>query len=373
MKVLNLMWGFNLGGIGKCFLTYAKLDAVDPNLQIRTVCVNLQNIAFDLTPLREVGAETINIRNRLDISWIWKLRQMLRKYRPDVVFTHGFNGPVLMMVERLLGDRTKLLCSYHGEYHPPSRSRRLFAPLFNFAMHFCYRHIASGVLTVCECSSRFLVEKCSVPRGRVHCVHNGIPEESPDLTGSEPVMPPQCRDRFVLGLAARLDPIKGIDDLIDALSLARDLPLHLLLFGTGPSQDDLQRKTDALNLSDAVTFVGYTDNAAWWFKRLDAFVFPSHSENHAIVLLEAMRVGLPIIATDVGGNGESVRDGKEALLIPPRDPQTLAAAIRRIIADPELRRELGTNARRRFLEEFTEKKMKDELAKWLMSFDQERR
>lgn len=335
--------------------------------------MNLRNIAFDLTPLREVGAETIDIRHRLDISWIWKLRRMLRDYRPDVVFTHGFNGPVLMAIERLLGDRTKLLCSYHGEYHPPSRSRRLLAPVFNFAMHFCYRHIASGVLTVCECSSCFLVENCSVPSNRVHCVHNGIPEEIPELTGSEPVMPPQCRNRFVLGLAARLDPIKGIDDLIDALALARDLPLHLLLFGTGPSRDNLQRKAEALGLCDAVTFVGYTDNAAWWFKRLDAFVFPSHSENHSIVLLEAMRVGLPIIATDVGGNGESVRDGKEALLVPPRDPQALAAAIHRIVADSELRQWLGANARRRFLEEFTEKKMKNELAQWLMGFSPERR
>ena len=373
MKVLNMMWGFNLGGIGKCFLTYAKLDAVDPELQIRTVCVNLQNIAFDLAPLREAGAETVDIRNRSDISWIWKLRRILRDYRPDVVFTHGFNGPVVMMVERLLGDRTKLLCSYHGEYHPPSRSRRLFAPLFNFAMHFCYRHIASGVLTVCECSSRFLVEKCGVPGNLVHCVHNGIPEEIPGLAGEEPVMPPQCRDRFVLGLAARLDPVKGIDDLIDALTLARDLPLHLLLFGTGPSLDDLRRKAKALDLGDAVTFVGYTENAAWWFKRLDAFVFPSHSENHSIVLLEAMRAGLPIIATDVGGNGESVRDGKEALLVPPCDPPSLAAAIRRIVVDPELRRELGANARRRFLEKFTEKKMQNELAGWLKNFESERR
>ena len=372
MKIINLMWGFNLGGIGKCFMTYAKLGSVAPELQIITVCVNLKNVSFDLAPLHEIGAKTIDINGRSDLSWIWKLRWLLCDYRPDIVFTHGFNGPVLMVLERLLGNRTKLLCSYHGEYLAPSGSRKLLVPLFNFAMHFCYRHVAAGVLTVCECSKIFLAEKCKVKPEKLHCVHNGICARAP-YTGSEPRLPEKCADRLVLGLASRLDPAKGVDDLIDALALTRDLPLHLVLLGSGPSHDELRRKVEALKLEDVVTLAGYMENTSWWLEKFDIFVFPSHSENHSIALLEAMRAGLPIIATDVGGNGESVRDGKEALLVPPHDPAALAAAIRIMAGDPELRRELAANARKRFLKEFTEEKMQRELADWLLSFAPEKR
>ena len=366
MRILNLMWGFNLGGIGKCFLTYAKLGETDPRLEIKTVCINLQNIQFDLSPLYEIGAETIDIRNRRDISWIWKLRKLLKSYKPDAVFTHGFNGPVLILVERLLGDRTPLLCSYHSEYQAPTRSRKLLEPVFNRSMHLIYRTIATGVFTVCEPASRFL-QTCGVPEKKLSCIHNGLPEQTP--SGGSIERPGICDNKLVLGIASRLDPIKGIEDLLDAISLLRDLPVHLLILGSGPSEEGLQKKTAELSLQDRVSFLGYQSNIPGWLKVFDIFVLPSHSENHSLGLLEAMRAGLPIVATDVGGNGESVRDRQEALLVPPREPEALAKAIRELASDPELRARLGQNARKRFLAEFTEARMCRNLADWLLRFD----
>ena len=366
MKILNLMWGFNLGGIGKCFLTYAKLGETDPRLEIRTVCINLQNIQFDLSPLHEIGAETIDIRNRRDISWIGKLRKLLKDYQPDAVFTHGFNGPVLILIERLLGDRTPLLCSYHGEYHAPTQFRRLLEPVFNSTAHLIYKSFASGVLTVCDHSSRFL-QTHGVPSNKIQCVHNGLPDQA--LSRGTISRPDYCANQVILGVSSRLDPVKGIEDLLDAMALLKDLPIHLLILGKGLCEDLLKKQTIQLNLSNKVSFLGYQSNVSDWLQVFDIFMLPSHAEYHSIALLEAMRAGLPIVATDVGGNGESVRDRQEALLVPPREPEALAKAIRELASDPELRAKLGQNARKRFLAEFTEAQMCRNLADWLLRFD----
>lgn len=367
MKILNLMWGFNLGGIGKCFLTYARLGETDPRLNIKTVCINLQNIHFDLAPLHEIGAETIDIRNRKDLSWIRKLRNLLKEFKPDVVFTHGFNGPVLMFVERLLGDRSVVLCSYHGEYHAPTCSRKLLEPVFNGTMHWIYRWLASGVLTVCEHSADYLVRTCGVPADKVSCVHNGLPEQTPVM--EDVALPDVCRNKLVLGIASRLDPVKGLEDLLDAMNLVRDLPVHLLLLGSGSCEESLREKTEQLKIRESVSFLGYRSNTPAWLKVFDIFILPSHAEYHSIALLEAMRAGCPIIATDVGGNGESVRDRQEALLVPPRNPEALAKAIRELVGNKDLRTQLGQNAKKRFLAVFTEKKMCRDLADWLLKFD----
>ncbi len=369
MKVLNLMWGFNMGGIGKCFLTYAGLGELEPRLEIRTVCINLLNVPFDLTPLRAIGAETIDICNRGDISWIWKLRRVLRNFQPDAVFTHGFNGPVLMTVERLLGDRTPLLCSYHGEYLPPTPSRRLLAPVFNSSMHWIYRHMAMDILTVSRFSMQELYSRAKLPHAKVHCVPNGI-DAHVDNAQAVPELPDgaELPDGMVLGYAGRLDPLKGLEYLLRALPMVPP-EVTLIILGCGPHEETLRLEVRKLQLESRVFFLGFQRDVTSWLRRLDGFLLPSLYENHSIALLEAMRAGCPIIATDVGGNPESIAHEKEGLLVPPRNPEALAAAIRRLAADPGWRRQLGENARRRFEAEFTEEIMRRRLADWLLEFD----
>lgn len=368
MKILNLMWGFNLGGIGKCYLTYAGLSEVDPRLDVYSVCINLLNVPFDLEPLIAVNAEIIDIRNRRDISWIWKLRKLLKEFRPDVVFTHGFNGPVLMVVEWLLGDRTTLLCSYHGEYTAPHAARRLLVPIFNGAMHAIYRYCASGILAVSFFSRDLLQQRFGIPANKIDVVHNGISDIVSPLAPPEG-FPKIDADMFVLGYAARLDFIKGISDLLEALTHLLDIKLRVVLIGSGSYEKDLRQEAERLKVADRVCFVGYQSDVAEWLPFFDLYVSPSYYEYHSIALLEAMRAGLPIVATDVGGNGESVRNDAEALLVPARDANALAKAIRQMVDDPELRKRLGSAARRRFETKFTEDIMKRNLANWLIKFD----
>jgi glycosyltransferase involved in cell wall biosynthesis len=367
VKVLNLIWGFSLGGVGRCFLTYAGLGTVDARLDVHTACIDPTGGRCDLSPLAAIGATVISIRGRGDFSWVSRCRELLARVRPDVIFTHGFNGPVAIeVVRRRYGLATPMLCSYHSEYHPPRFNRRFVAPLLNATVHCIYRHRTRGIVTVVNCNKSFLLA-CGVPADRVTVVHNGIPWRplptirTPGARGPGDV---------TVGIASRLDPIKGLEYLLPAVAdvRAQGIGLRLVLVGDGPLEADLRRQAAALALGEGVQFAGCQTDIEARLESWDIFALPSLSEAHSISLLEAMRAGKAILATNVGGNPESVRDGLEALLVPAADVKALSRGLARLAGDRALRERLGLAARRRFEAEFTEAVMQRRLATWMLGF-----
>lgn len=129
------------------------------------------------------------------------------------------------------------------------------------------------------------------------------------------------------------------------------------MIGEGPDLENLRIQSTKLGLNEDISFVGFQSNVADWLAACDIFALPSLYEYHSIAVLEAMRAGKAIVATTVGGNGESITDGVEGLLVPPSDPVALADALEKLLSDSELRKRLGQNARNRFEREFTETAM----------------
>ena len=366
------MWGFNLGGVGKCFLAYAGLGKIDSRLTVHTACINLKNESIELAPLREIGATIIDIKGRLDFSWLPRCKQLIDEVKPDLIFTHGFNGPIVVQMLRIrYGLRVPLLCSYHSEYHPPSFNRRFVAPLFNRTVHELYKHAALSIVTVAQVNRVFLVRR-GVDGAKISVIYNGIASRPLAHRKLSDLLPNVKLDdnAITVGIASRLDPIKGLAYLLEAVAMVRrkGIPINLILLGDGPLRASLQAEAEALGISEYVHFIGFQNNIPEWLDTLDIFALPSLSEAHSISLLEAMRAGKAIVATNVGGNPESVRDGNEAILVPPADSQALAGALTRLVGDVDLRHRLGVAARKRFETEFTEDIMKRRLADWLLSF-----
>jgi glycosyltransferase involved in cell wall biosynthesis len=174
-----------------------------------------------------------------------------------------------------------------------------------------------------------------------------LPNPAPDV----PALPPREELRRELAFsgntlvfAGRLGPQKALDVLLRALTGVPDVAL--VVAGDGPERAALERTSVELELDGRVSFLGAVprERVLRLFRAADASVLPSGWENFPHTVVEALAMGCPVIATAVGGVPEVVHDGENGLLVAPRDPAALAAAIERFFADAELRARLGAAA-----------------------------
>lgn len=162
---------------------------------------------------------------------------------------------------------------------------------------------------------------------------------------------PDVRPR--VGVVGRLTQQKGHADLLRAIKIAREVcPLHLLVIGSGELENELRQQTCALGLEDCVHFLGSRNDVLAILPHLDLFVSSSLWEGFPTVLLEAMAMGVPVVATDVSGSRELVQDGVTGRLVPPHNPARLAEAILETLADREQAQALANQARR-YASQFT--------------------
>ena len=209
------------------------------------------------------------------------------------------------------------------------------------------------------------------PRARIEVVHPGIDSAAFDPARIERV---QARARLgwqvdgpvLLGVVAQLSPWKGQDTAIEALGLlrGRGIDAHLLLIGSAKfvarsTRFDneayvtgLHRLVSSGGLDEHVSWLGERNDVPELIRALDVVLVPSHEEPFGRALLEALALEVPVVATNVGGPPELVRDGREGYLAPPRDPAAWMEAVLRVVEAPERGRALGRAGRVRIAEGF---------------------
>jgi glycosyltransferase involved in cell wall biosynthesis len=199
-------------------------------------------------------------------------------------------------------------------------------------------HVGVGLRT-----SREVEALVKLRAGSVRTIHNGVPDE--------PTTDAQHEPGLVIGAVGRLERQKGFDVLLRALV---DVPgASLRLVGDGSERAALERLARELGVAERVSWDGWSDDPRSRLGSFDVFVLSSRFEGFPLVVLEALLARAAVVATDVGSVAEAVIDGKTGLLVPPEDPSALAAALRRSLADAELRRRLGESGRQLVLERFT--------------------
>jgi glycosyltransferase involved in cell wall biosynthesis len=157
----------------------------------------------------------------------------------------------------------------------------------------------------------------------------------------------------------RLDAVKGLADLVAAWQLvARQRgEARLWLVGEGPEHTRLVQQIEALGLTGRVVLAASFNPLDDVLQAADCFVLPSYEEGLSLALLEAMAAGLPIVASDIPGNRVAIRPNVDGLLVPPRDPTALAAAVDRVMTQPAWAETLGQAARQRVQEDFSLERM----------------
>lgn len=158
----------------------------------------------------------------------------------------------------------------------------------------------------------------------------------------------------------RLTPAKNYGALLDALARMPGGSFRCTILGDGPLRQTLEARRSALGLEGDVTFAGHVEDVRSYLEDADIFAIPSLWEGFGLAAVEALNAGLPVVASDVAGLREIVGlDGRCARLIDPKDPKTIETALRGLIGDPELRKEMGAQGFRRS-SQFSTAKMVDE-------------
>lgn len=293
-----------------------------------------------------------------DMAALWKLARVVGDARPDVIHAHSSKAGAVARLGRILRPRVPVLYTPHGyafagffsselERRGYREVERALAPL------------ASRVVCVCEAEARLAATVGSGRRVRV--VYNGI-----EPAGSGPV------DPFVAELGGRgpvvcaltqLRAGKGIETLIDATPsvLERHPDLQVVVWGDGPELGSLRSRASAAGVGGMVHFPGASSDPLAVLRGARVFAHPSLAESFPYVILEAMSVGVPIVASDVGGIGEAVVNGESGLLVAPGDTQTLSRALVDTLSDVDRASRIGDAARTRFEAHFTTELMLDRL------------
>jgi glycosyltransferase involved in cell wall biosynthesis len=263
----------------------------------------------------------------------------VRELAPDVVHVNLASpwSCQYAIAAAKLARRPRVVAVYQLAVPPVSerqrRAKRLTAPAVD-------RHVGVG-----ERTSREVEALVGLGAGSVRTIHNGVPDEPPALPHPLPVSTP------VIGAIGRIELQKGFDTLIHALE---QIPgATLVLVGDGGEKARLEDLARDLGIANRVYWTGWSESSRGYLPLFDVFALPSRFEGFPLALLEALLARSAVVATDVGSVPEAVRDGETGLLVPPEDPGALARAIRRLLADGELRSRLGESGRRLVLERFT--------------------
>jgi glycosyltransferase involved in cell wall biosynthesis len=203
------------------------------------------------------------------------------------------------------------------------------------------------------------VRRIGVPAGKVTVIRNAVQTERfanacPDARLELGRFFPRPVE-FIVGAAGRLSPEKGFDILIEAAEhvLTNKPSVGFVLFGDGPLRAVLARQVKAKGIQDGFTLAGFRDDLDRLVPHLDLFVQSSHTEGLPNVLLEACAVGVPVVATAVGGTGEIIDHDVNGRLVPPRDSRALAVAIREILDCESSRKRMGDSGSRIVRQKFT--------------------
>jgi glycosyltransferase involved in cell wall biosynthesis len=283
-----------------------------------------------------------------------RLAQVIRRRQVDILHSHMFRASLFASPVGWLCRVPVIIETSHGREAWRHGWLKGHFVVDRWAGRFVDYYIA-----VSEANARYLTEQKRLPARKVFVIWNGI-----DLARFKPThLAPHGIKRSIgfdesdplLLVVGRLEPQKGHHVLLDALPcVLREFPgARLVCIGDGALRGELEGKVRSLGLEASVRFLGYQSNVPDWLGAADVSVLPSFWEGLPITAIECLAAGKPMVATSVDGTPEVVVNEETGLTVPPGNAGLLAAAVCRLLREPELRRRFGAAGRRWVEEEFS--------------------
>lgn len=347
MRILHVIESLEFGGAEKIVISLANSMAAAH--EVAVCCVKtIGALAPELDP--RIRAFALGKGEGNDFGLALRLARILRRERYDVVHTHNWGVFLEATAAAVLARVPVRIHTVHGPYtaHAPSSLARAKVALRHFLERLLARRVRR-IAAVSDAIRDYIVGDIGVDAASVVTVHNGISVEGPAAAPRGP------DDAAAFISVGRLAEIKNHALMVRAFhrALEKGARARLAIVGDGPQRGAIEQYVRDHGLADRVCLLGFRSDVSELLEASDAFLLTSRYEGISVAVLEAMRAGLPIIATRVGGIPETVRDGDTGLLAGPDDLEGIARAIGALAASAERRRELGRRGREFMLEEFS--------------------
>ena len=370
IKVCHVAMGDMWAGAEVQLLALMKYIVRLPGFEWTVVLFNdgklaneLRRLPLSLTiiPEKEYGLVTIAFR----------LAKQLRRIRPDIVHTHKYKDSILgSLIARCLRV-PYVIRVVHGMPEPFRGLKNLKMAGYTFVDRLVTRWFINKVVAVSSDIEKLL--SLIYGKDRVVRIHNGIDLEAVRVTTDRLAMRKEWHiddDVILIGTAGRLVPVKGHTILLKALhTLSERHPtVRLLLVGDGPLRDSLKSEARRLGLEEKVILAGHQEESYDFIHMMDIFVLPSLHEGIPMVLLEALALERPVVASRVGGIPEVVSNGVSGMLATPGNDAEFAVALQELIQDREVAVALGIAGRHRVEQDFDAALMAKRTATLYQSF-----
>jgi glycosyltransferase involved in cell wall biosynthesis len=309
------------------------------------------------------GVEVVTIQKGGLIDWpaIRTLRRLLKTNAVDLIHAHNGRTALSAAIAVTLARRGRCVATQHF-LQPNHASLHGPKAVLSHAAHRWVSRSTHRFVAISEAVRDEMLRRGETPAAKITTVPNGMIDPAVEA------FTPSTEIRRDLGLsddtplivcAARLEEEKDVASLVEAMS--KVVTAHptavCVVAGEGSQKDVLLQQIQKNGLSEAVRLLGFRSDVLALINAADVFVLPSPAEPFGLVLLEAMALGKPAIATQAGGPLEIVVPEETGLLVPPSSPEALAEALSRLLADAQLRQSMGQKGRERFCAHYTARRM----------------
>lgn len=344
MNITHVVENLNRGGLERMVLDLVQLQQRQGH-QCQVVCVyDTGSLAHELDAVG-IPVVACNKGRGIDLRALARARWAIDRHDTDVLHTHNAVAHYQAVLASCGLDVLRILNTRHGMGAGQRTGRK----------EWLYRRALTRtdlVVTVCEAARRNGVSRGMLPKAMTRVVPNGIAVNG--FTTASAAMRQHLvhllgldEHAFLIGNVGRLNWTKDQAGLIRAFRQVHEQHPRaaLVLIGDGELRGQLEACAVEEGVRDAVHFLGDRNDVRELLQGLDLFVLSSASEGYSMALLEACAVALPIVATEVGGNGEIIQSGRTGQLVPPGDPDALAEAMLLLLREPHRASAYGRAAR----------------------------
>lgn len=353
IKVLQISSDSNIGGAGKCIITFLK----NYNRDRFDVCAIVPRGSLLKPEMEETGTKVLEAdkiaEKSLSIGGIREICKIIKKVKPDIVHTHGsMSGRI---AAKLCG--VKVVFTRHSVFEPSPKISKGIGKKIN---GFINNAAADEIIAVAEAAKDNLTAT-GVSEKKITVILNGVlplekyDDEKRRLTREKLGISQSCK---AAAIVARLNPVKGHLYYVRAAKkvIDRGIDAKFFIAGTGECENEIREEIERLNLKDNVIMLGFLSDVEPLMNAVDLQINCSFgTEATSLSLLEGMSVGTPAVVTDFGGNPGVIEDGKNGFLVPIKNPEKMADKIAEIFENDELLKTLSQNAEAVYKEKFTQK------------------